>query len=59
MVYFIIFLLLSLFSIRFLYKTTRQNYSLAYIFCLLVFILIAGLRYEIGIDFFVYRKHFF
>lgn len=58
MVYFIIFLLLSLFSIRFLYKTTRQNYSLAYIFCLLVFILIAGLRYEIGIDFFAYRKHF-
>ena len=58
MLYFIVFILLSLFSIIFFYKTGKKNYSFAYLICLMLFILIAGLRYEIGVDFFAYREHF-
>lgn len=59
MVYFLFFLLLVFFAVSFS-KIADQNreFKLAKFICFLLFFLIAGLRYEIGVDFFSYANSF-
>lgn len=59
MTYFLIYLLISFFAIFFLISAINpRKFKNATIICLFVFIFIAGLRYEIGIDYFAYRESF-
>lgn len=58
MTYFIIFLLLSLFAVLFFKNSNNKSYHIAYFITLLIFIFIAGMRYEIGVDYFAYQYNF-
>lgn len=59
MTYFLIYLLISFFAITFLSSTIElHKFKKASTICLFIFIFIAGLRYELGVDYFSYRKSF-
>lgn len=59
MIYFLIYLLISFFAIKFLNsRNDIRNFKSASTICLFIFIFIAGLRYELGIDYFAYRESF-
>lgn len=59
MFYFIIYLILSACSVRYVnIPRSNSRYRITLFFILLGFILISGLRYEIGVDYFNYVRHF-
>lgn len=57
MLYFIIFLYLTILGVKHL-KYPTKKIKLDILFVLLIFILLAGLRYEIGYDYFAYREYY-
>ncbi|WP_196213623.1 EpsG family protein [Bacteroides cellulosilyticus] len=59
MAYFLIYLLISFFAIKFSNSTIDlHKFKNASVICLFIFIFIAGLRYELGVDYFAYRESF-
>lgn len=59
MTYLVIFLLLSFLGVYFYYNETQLNYFfVCKILAFVVFVYLAGMRYEIGVDYFAYSDHF-
>ena len=59
MFYFLIYLILLINALLYFNTTVAErNYKNSILLALLIFILVAGLRYEIGVDYFNYQFHF-
>ncbi len=58
MVYLIVFILLSIFGIKFYNNPESKYFRFAQFLCFFIFVYIAGMRYEIGVDYFNYVYSF-
>ena len=58
MVYFIIFLYLLITALKYTNEQNKQGFSLNVKISFVIFVCLAGLRYEIGVDWFAYQNSF-
>ena len=58
MIYSIIFIILSFCSIYYYRRPNCKSFKRAYSLLFIIFVIIAGLRYELGMDYFAYRQAF-